>query len=200
MSTSRSVGRGPSGVARVFYQEIKEGDRRKIEGKSNDDPKAGGGARDLRFPDKKFRRLFVQMFPNETRRTRRFTDQGVEKSEEIVVHSGDVHWVDDKGANRTTTVLYWPPTHARPPEGRIANINVLGALKKLPPQTEGRLFVLITEYSDGTVHVRHASMAGIERGNAQIADHIKRCVASTPDHRSVRGYIDFATGQSYCHG
>lgn len=186
-----AAARSPKGVERIFYREIVEGDRRKFVAKSAD-AKSGGGARDLRVNHKSFAPVMAQLLPDTADRKRR--------SSTITVHRGPVEWLDADGQVHTDVLEYWPPTDSRPSEGRLAQIDKIGAMWSLPPISKGRLFLLITQQEDGVRHLRIATEGGIERGNALISSHIDRCISSTPDHHAVLGYMDFTTGKTYCHG
>ena len=181
--------RKPQGVARVYFQEITAGDRRKIEGKSND-AQTGGGARDLRFPDAKLRPFFERMFP----KTRTAQRDGVA----LTVNHGVVSWVDNLGAERVNPIEYWPPTNARPTEGRLGRVNQLGNLQSLPPTSDGRLFVTLTQLDNGEIRVRHVSEKVLLDENmthATVVDQLKKAIRAQRGNHSIRGYIDWDEGE-----
>lgn len=180
-----------AGVVRVYFQEITPGDRRKIEGKSND-AQTGGGARDLRFPYKRFRPFFRRMFPS--------SRIGDRDGEQIVIHFGSVTWVDNAGHPQRSTIEFWPPTNARPSEGRLGRVNQLGNLRALPPTSEGRLFVTLTQLTAGEIRVRHVSETVLlddRLTNGTIVKQVARAFAAQRGSHSVRGFIDWDEGEFY---
>src|SRR4051794_5281303 len=100
----------PKGVARVFFQEILEGDRRKLEARSNDS-KTGGGARDLRVPHTKFWPVLRHMFPGQTAVKRTRNGERVD----FTIHTGTLYTTKG-GVESSVEVTYEPPTDARPSE------------------------------------------------------------------------------------
>jgi hypothetical protein len=59
----KALGVKPTGIKRIVYYEIVEGDFRKFQAVSNDAP-TGGGARDLRFRQyEKFLEVLKRLFP-----------------------------------------------------------------------------------------------------------------------------------------
>lgn len=190
--------RKPRGVARVFFQEILEGDRRKLEARSNDDPSAGGGARDLRVPHSAFGPLFKKFFPDEVVKRRRRGGH----STNVTLQGGEVVWLK-KGQESSRAVLYEPPTDARPAEGRIGRIHDIPALADgVPSADEGRVFLLLVQEDDGKVYPHYVTAKQLQdpKFNREIAAAIRRCAAATPDNRAVRGYVDYVAQKQYCHG
>ena len=189
--------RKPSGVARVFFQEILEGDRRKLEARSND-ASTGGGARDLRVPHKAFGPLFAKFFPTPKSVKRR--RGGV--STTVEVQSGHVHWVE-RNVEYTHDVQYEPPTDARGSEGRIAKIHDISVLaERIPPASAGQVFLLLVQEDNGKVFPHYVTLKGLKDTgfNREISRIIRLCASNTRQGRSVRGYIDYVAGKSYCHG
>lgn len=189
-------------VIRAIYREVKPGDLRKLQAESNDDPSAGGGARDLRFPAAGFDTEFKQMFTRGARGAR---------GREIRVAT--IHYLDDLGAPQTTTMEYWPPTVSRRTEVRIARIHDSPALggKRLPDLEKGRVFVLFTQYSNGVVRVDYAYEDELRKPGVwadEIRLAILGCLEIADEKNSRRsgnqvtaqGHYDFSTGLGYCHG
>lgn len=190
--------RRPKGVARVFFQEILEGDRRKLEARSNDDPSAGGGARDLRVPHKGFGTLFKKFFPAEEVKRRRRDG----KPTNVTLQSGEVVWLED-GQERSRKVLYEPPTDARPAEGRIARIHDIPVLAAgVPSEDQGRVFLLLVQEDDGKVFPHYVTMKQLEdpKFNREISSAIRQCAQETAENHAVRGYVDYVAQKKYCHG
>lgn len=186
-----AAGGKPRGVVRVYFQEITAGDRRKIEGKSND-AQTGGGARDLRFPYVKLRGFFERMFPK--------THTAKRDEEELTIHHGTVSWVDNAGKSRVSPIEFWPPTNARPAEGRLGRVNQLGNLQDLPPTSEGRLFVTLTELKTGEIRVRHVSekvLLDDSVTNGTVVAQVKKAITAQRGNHSIRGYLDWEQGDFY---
>lgn len=190
--------RKPHDVARIFFQEILEGDRRKLEAQSNDAP-TGGGARDLRVPHKPFGPIFRRMLPDEETQIRRRDNKKVP----VTVYVGRLYWVE-KGQERSWPAQYEPPTSARPTEGRIARIHEIPVLAdQVPPADRGRTFLLLVQQDNGKVYphyVTERDHLDDPQFNREIASAIRQCAANTSAGRSVRGYVDFIEDKVYCHG
>lgn len=186
----------PAGISRIFFQEIREGDRRKLEARSND-ARTGGGARDLRVPHDKFGPIFRRLFPADEIKTRHRAGT----ARDVTLYSGKLHWLDS-GVERSVDVVYEPPTDARPSEGRIARIHDLPALATgLPPESAGTVFLLLVQRDDGKVFPHYVTAAQLQDPgwNRDITAAIRQCMASTPRGSTVRGFVDYATQERYCH-
>lgn len=180
-------GEAPPNVRRVFFREVLDGDRRKAEARSND-ADTGGGARDFRFNAKNFDAFLKKVFTIPVEKTR--------DGKELDVRTATVHAKVD-GKPVAGPLEYWPPTDARPSEGRIGRISSHPAFQTVPG--EDPTFALFTQLDDGTVHGRYATMTEIQQGNATIAKHIAACYTNTRSGRAAIGYLDFDTGKAYCH-
>lgn len=174
------------------YKEIIEGDLRKLVAGSNDSD-TGGGARDLRLPYKTFRPIMNQIF------TRDAVGRGGKP-----IRVATVTYIDKDGGAKTTELSYWPPTQSRKTEDRIAKIHDSPALGgRLPADNRGRVFVVFTKFSDGTVRCDYAyendlRTPGIWADEAR--GQILRCMAaSEQSNRTVQGYYDFTEGAGFCH-
>lgn len=188
-------------VLRAVYREIKDGDIRKLLAESNDDPSAGGGARDLRFPASGFNTVLRQIF----------TEDAVVGGRAI--RRATITYLDDQGSSRSAEMEYWPPTVSRRTEVRIAKVHKSPALggKRLPDRNRGRPFVLFTQYSNRVVRVDYAyendlRVPGIWAD--EIRSAILDCLQSADRKNAKRkqnkvtaqGYYEFTTGTGYCHG
>lgn len=188
-------------VVRAVYKEINEGDLRKLVAASNDDPSAGGGARDLRFPASGFDSVLKQIF----------TKDAVAKGGKEI-RRATVTYLDDNNQIKTTEMEYWPPTSARPSEVRITKIHKSPALggTKLPDSNLGRVFVVFTQFSDKVVRLDYAYEDDFRSGKwarefcrailecLEIADQKNR---TRPNNKiTAQGYYEFTTGKGYCHG
>ena len=182
-------------VHRFFFHEITPGDRRKFEARSNDST-TGGGARDLRFPNDAFGPLMQRMFPHATGRTTRNDGQ---------ITEGGLRWIDETGAEQMDNVEYWPPTDARPTEGRLARIHeIVGLRERLPAPGEDRVFLILAQDSNDRVFaefVRESELhdPAFERA---VADPILDCIAAVSHRKNahVQGSVDFIAHRQYCHG
>lgn len=189
--------RKPRGVSRIFFQEIREGDRRKLEARSND-AASGGGARDLRVPHAKFGPIFRRLFPNDKVVQRR--RGGIPKN--TTLYSGKLYWVEE-GATKEVAVEYEPPTDARPSEGRIGRIHDIPVLADgVPPEGAGRVFLLLVQEDNGKVFPHYVTAAQLAdpRWNRDISKAIQSCMLHTAEGATVRGFVDYSTGERYCHG
>src|SRR4051812_31674071 len=102
-------------LKRVLYKRLVDGDRRKIIAQSND-ADSGGGARDLRFnPWPNFEPVVHRLMPMTATRT---TSRG-----DVAIRVGELRWYGDGGSQRSVGVEFWPPTNARPNEGRLARVH-----------------------------------------------------------------------------
>lgn len=189
--------RRPRGVARIFFQEIREGDRRKLEARSNDAP-SGGGARDLRVPHAAFGPIFRRFFPADKVVQRRRGGLATN----VTLYSGRLFWVD-QGTERSVDVTYEPPTDARPSEGRVARIHDIPVLAdRVPPATAEQVFLLLVQEDNGKIYPHYVTAGQLaDPGwNRDVSRAIRSCIVQTPDGATVRGYVDYVAQERYCHG
>lgn len=183
----------------VVYKEVVEGDLRKLRAESNDNPGAGGGARDLRLPSKTFRPVMNHIF------TREAVGRGGR-----LIRVADMIYLDAAREPRLTTLEYWPPTAARPREDRISKIHKSPALGgRLPDEGRGRVFVLFIKFSDNSVRVTYAYEDELRSGKwaDELSGAILSCLTKTAGKNSgrsgllmpVQGYYEFTTGVQFCH-
>ena len=182
----------------ILYREIVDGDRRKIEAKSNDSP-TGGGARDLRFPMKTFDSVMRRIFSEDG------TGRGGRS-----IRTAEVIYRDPSGETHATDLEYWPATPSRGAEGRIARVDKCPAIGgQLPDTSKGRAFLFLIQFSDGTVRCMYSYESDL-RGNmwsAEVSSTILSCLEAidtknVPRSRNllpVQGYYDFSKGVGYCH-
>lgn len=192
-----SIGlRKPQGVARIFFQQIREGDRRKLEARSNDSA-TGGGARDLRVPHTKFGPIFRRLFPADAVGSRR---RGGAKKD-VTLYSGRLWWMEGD-VEKSVGVVYEPPTDARPSEGRIGRIHDIPVLaERVPPEADGTVFLLLVQQDDGKVFPHYVTATQLQDPgwNRDIAAAIRSCMHCTPPGATVRGYVDYVNQERYCH-
>jgi hypothetical protein len=184
----------------VVYKEIVGGDMRKLLAESNDDPSQGGGARDLRFPTRAFDPVLRLMFNK---------DKTGPRGQAIRV--GNFLYLDHDGKPDNTELEYWPPTNTRKSESRIARIHASPALGgQLPATDKGKVFVLLTRFSDHTVRCDYAYENELRNPNIwakEISSRILNCLASacvknanrTTGLVPAQGYYDFSNATGYCH-
>lgn len=179
---------GPTAVVRVYFQELKDGDLRKIQARSNDAP-TGGGARDIRMPRERFDDLFRRMFP--------LTALRKSNKRTVTARVGNVRWQVGEKETRLDIEI-WPPTDARPSEIRFAQVH-----KSFPSAVpDGRPYLLLMEDSSGAVWGQYTTEDDLRHGDwdERVRGPIVKCMDETPPKESVRGYIDLLAGVSYCHG
>lgn len=183
----------------VVYKEVVEGDLRKLRAESNDDPGAGGGARDLRLPTKTFRPIMNRIF------TKDAIGRGGKQ-----IRVAEMIYLDADSIPRTTRLEYWPPTDARPREDRISKIHKSPALGgRLPDEGRGKVFVLFIKFSNDTVRVTYAYEDELRSGKwaGELSDAILACMKTTASKNfgrsgslvPVQGYYEFTTGVQFCH-
>lgn len=183
----------------VVYKEIVDGDMRKLLAESNDS-KTGGGARDLRFPARAFDAVLRQIFSTQA------TGRGGK-----VIRTGDVIYIDSSGQPQKTQLEYWPPTQSRKTESRISKIHNSPALGGQLPRTDGgRVFVVLTKFSDGNVRCDYAyedELRDPELWAHELSSVVLGCLASASGKNTTRtaglvtaqGYYDFSNATGYCH-
>jgi hypothetical protein len=194
-----------SGLRRIVFKRILDGDVRKLRAESNDRPNEGGGARDFRFnPWTTFEPVFARMFPKIDTRTSKRGKSGARQDVDVDVRVGDLHWWDaDSNQPKSHEIEIWPPTAARNFEGRISQVHKLPPFdpSKLPSPTDGEVFLLLWEDANG-VWGCWATESSLKQDdwNQQMAklmlgalDEARRreaeSKAGTP--QNVRGFIDF---------
>lgn len=174
------------------YKEIVAGDLRKLVAESNDS-KTGGGARDLRLPSKTFRPIMERIF----------TTDAVGRGDKPI-KTAVVTYLDEDGKTQQTELSYWPPTRSRNTEDRIAQIHASPALGgRLPDTDRGRVFVVFTQFDDGTVRCDYAYEDDLRKKGIwapEASRQILNCMASAHQSgRTVQGYYDFIEGTGFCH-
>jgi hypothetical protein len=182
-------------VARVIFQVIEDGDRRKFEAVSND-ADTGGGARDLRFrPANRFLPVFGRMFPGRT--IRRRTREGVQVELELLNGTFVTPQATDEAERASRDITVWPETNARPGECRIAQVNRYDFLPLLPPQGEGGqcIMMLIQTYG-GTVNVWFTSEA-ILRHEVGWDESVKRFALRWLDTDAKSAFLDLERGEEF---
>ena len=182
----------------VLYKELSAADLRKLEANSNDS-QTGGGARDLRLPHRAFGHVMSSFLP-ETRPESR----GKKTDLDAVVNYGPVTFYEGS-TKQTTEFVYWPPTDARPSEGRIARVHASPALGgRMPDEELGRVFVMFIKWNSKMITVHYAyendlNISGVWADEVRMS--IINCIkASDAKNQSVQGYMDLHQGKGYCHG
>ena len=196
-----------SPISRVLYKEIKAGDRRKFIARSNDEPRTGGGARDLRFSGlEELRPVIEAMFPNPDPVTRkRKTGQ-----DELIRHGGIFNWRDHESTAasqpKSEPVFMEPPTNKRPNEWRLTRVHTYSVFQssKIPQEGEdGRVLLLLVQTKDGAIWPRFTTERSLreDKWKKQVSQALLDCVhAKRPRNRAATGYIDFENGTGYCNG
>ena len=178
----------PAGVKRIVFKEAVEGDFRKFQAMSNDSD-SGGGARDIRFrPHDKFDPIFERLFPNQT------VISGA------MVRAGEFFWKGSGGAEESAEARYWPPTKARPGEGRVATVHKYPPFEVPQPTDKGRVVVLLVQRDDDKVWPEFATEDDLRSGawSDAVSQPILRSLdANRREDEVARGFIDFETGEEF---
>lgn len=176
----------PANPLLVFFQEVKSGDLRKHEARSNDST-SGGGARDLRMPSR-FWDALVPLFPNE------ISDR--ERSGEVISETGN-------SVQRLKTSL-WRPTDARPNEVRIGRISSINAWSidenyyKSELQSGHLLFYLLTLDVERLIWARTMSTRYLDDNRKDFCDFVRAVITDkASDLKTARGVFDFSKGNHY---
>jgi len=188
---------------RVVFKSIEEGDKLKLNARSNLTP-SGGGARDFRFSFEPFQPVMPKLFPNvvQVMRTRDKIRQLIDIREATLV------WLDENGEPEQMQIRYEPPTSSRPSEGRIPRVHQIPplAVSNLPPPVEGQPFVLFVEESSGNLGVHYVShFSLVHHGwhpllTATVEEALdNRKARHKKSEDSASGWVDFTTGRTYAH-
>ena len=175
----------------ILFQQVTPATVRKAQSISNDAP-SGGGARDLRLrPHDQFLPFMERLLP-ETRTEHR------QPGDILVIRYGQVTWGDGR---QTQEIEYWPPTNARPGEGRLAKISSLPPLSNPPENVAGSVILFVRD-EDGRIWVRYATDEGLRESLPEVGDTIRNCIVNAPQSRIASGYIDLRPNGlgSYCNG
>jgi hypothetical protein len=177
----------PSGLQRFLYKRILPGDIAKLRRQSNVTA-SGGGARDLRFsPWKEWEPFVARMFPTIVTRSNRR------------IHTGRLFWTDQAtGAQRDVAVEFWPPTNARPFEGRIARVYTIPpyAPGAIPSAPGVEVVFFMCQDAAGKLFGSWVTDAGLRGGqwhpdvSAPILKHLDAAASDV----NVRGWVDLTTG------
>lgn len=145
---------------------------------------SGGGARDLRLsPHESFQPFMERLLPL-TRTTSR------PGGGEVTIQFDTVTWGD---GTQSLEVAYWPPTSARPREGRIARISSLPPLQDPPQDLDGAVVLFVRDRND-ILWVRYASEDGLRHSMPEVGQVIEECIASSGNGRIATGFIDLRVG------
>jgi hypothetical protein len=175
-----------SKLKRFVYKEVLPGDLRKAEADSND-ADSGGGARDLRF------RPWNGHFEDVVAAMAKRVDQTKGRDRYYV----ELVSIRNHGGRAVDEVTFWPPTNARPDEGRLANVDRVPAfaVAEMPPASDGRAMYFIWEDDDavyGTLITEKSLRSGA--WHSAVAEPILKDLQLA--EKTVRGYVDLETGRS----
>ncbi len=208
-------------TSRLVFFEILEGDRAKLRARSNLTP-SGGGARDLRFPYEPFRHIMERLFPHEEPRATSRAAPGAQPDPvtgrkprtptTLTIRTGDLTW-HANGDTRMAKVECWPPTGARPSEGRLARIHSLEPLRDgVLPAGQGKVFLILVQDNNGVVMPSYVPETYLRSPacDRAVSEPILACVerakeaemaGRSPDR--IQGYVDYSSPEGtrrYCHG
>ena len=161
---------------RILYQEVTPATILKVLTESAE-ADTGGGARDLRLSP------YAQFRPFMERMLTRAEVMGAD----VTVRLGTATW--GNGAE-TREIAFWPPTNARPNEGRIATINSLPPLQDPPEDLAGAVFLFVQDEND-LIWVRYATSEELRGSMPEVRDAIRECLRRNAGNRIATGYIEF---------
>ena len=162
---------------RILYQEVRVATILKARTESAE-ATTGGGARDLRLsPYSEFGPFMERML----------TRSEVRGAAAVTVRLGTATWGD---GTETREIAFWPPTNARPGEGRIATISALPPLLDSPNDLDGAVFLFVQDEND-LIWVRYATLDELRRSMPEVRDPILSCLRKSAGKRIATGYIEF---------
>ena len=173
----------------ILFQQITPATVKKALNESAD-ATSGGGARDLRLRPYESVRPFMERLLPRTRTERR-------ADAEITIRCGIATWGD---GSEEKEIEYWPPTDARPGEGRITRISSLPPLANPPSDLEGAV-VLFVQDESGLIWVRYSAAEGLRGSMPQVSDVIQGCIEQAGPGKIATGCIDLHPGGlgSWCN-
>jgi hypothetical protein len=117
------------------------------------------------------------------------------------IQRGRLVWDEPGGNRKTQTVEYWPPTGARPGEGRLARIHELEPLRHPPDvQNEAVVLLLVLDDSD-EVRAFYATSGSLRaEWHQDVSTGILECLALERKGIAARGWLNLVDGSKYCHG
>ena len=180
---NRTAGR----PVRILFQEVRTATILKARTESAD-ASTGGGARDLRLsPYAEFKPFMERMLTR--------TGQG---RGGVELRLGTATWGD---GTDTREVAFWPPTSARPNEGRIATISALPPLVDPPQDVNGAVFLFVQDEND-LIWVRYATSEELQGSIPEIANVIRECLRRRSGNKIATGYIEITPDgmQTWCNG
>ena len=176
----------PADPSLVFFQEVKSGDLRKQKATSNDSD-TGGGARDLRMPER-FWGSVAPFFTTEV--------SPRERSGRIISDIGlTVQYAQNS---------FWQPTEARPNEVRIGKINLIEAWNidedffTSEIDSNFHVLYLLTLDVEQRVWARVMSTRHLRDNRKDFSDFVSKVITNkTSERLTARGVFDFAEGNHY---
>ncbi|MCC5094283.1 MULTISPECIES: hypothetical protein [Xanthomonas] len=175
---------------RILFKTVPAGDWRKFVGVSNDDPNAGGGARDLRYNGfRNFEAIAKAFFPTATPVSR------VREGVVTPVNAYPGKLLHGFGSQQFDEASFEPPTTARELEWRfvrVASQAPLNNAKPLAGDGDKDIIVLVQEQIGEVVAV-------FTTLNTLPADNISAfiaavCAAPRHPNSSAAGFFDLVTG------
>lgn len=175
---------------RILFKTVPAGDWRKFVGESNDDPSAGGGARDLRFNGFKDFEAIARAFfpvPNPVSRIRNGVATTVDAYPGKLMHGFGVQQFDDAS--------FEPPTTARDLEWRFVRVSSQAPLTNAQPSARNgdKDIIVLVQEKVGEVVAVFTTL------NTLPADNISAfitaaCAAPRHPNYSAAGFWDLVTG------
>ena len=108
---------------------------------------------------------------------------------DATVRLGTATWGDGTDVRE---IAFWPPTKARPREGRIATISSLPPLVNPPEDLDGAVFLFVQDEND-LIWVRYATSDQLRESMPEVGDAIRECLRKSAGKRIATGYIEFTS-------
>ncbi|MEB2122834.1 hypothetical protein VDS34_05970 [Xanthomonas campestris pv. campestris] len=175
---------------RILFKTLPDGDWKKFVGASNDDPNAGGGARDLRYNGfRDFEAIAKAFFPTVTPVSR--VRGGVAKT--VNAYSGKL--LHGFGSQQFDGASFEPPTTARELEWRFVRVTSQAPLNNAHSSAgngDKDIIVLVQEKTGEVVAV-------FTTLNTLPSDNISAfiaaaCAAPRHSNYAAAGFLDLVTG------
>jgi len=181
---------------RILFKTLLDGDWEKFKGTSNNNPNAGGGARDLRFnglTQPQFLTIAHQLFPHATREWREREGRRL-----IDVYNGIIRY--GSAPQQVEGIAFESPTEARKLEWRVTQVSGSHAMANAQPVAGAHQdIVIFAQLPNGELLVEFSTLASVAPVAGQVFTAFIHKVAAHPRRsgNSAVGYLDTVTGDMF---